>query len=230
MTAYQWLVTAHIAAGTIALITFWTAAIARKGSALHKGVGKAYLLAMLAILGSALPMAVLFISRGVVDIGIFLLYLVVITGTSIWLARRAIQRKRDLAGYHDRKYVLTGWVNLVAGLLVLAIGLARSSMLLSTFCFVGIAIGIGMLRQARTLPTARNWWLKEHYGAMLGNGVATHVAFLGIGMRSTIASFDVAWLQLVPWFLPLAVALLAGVYLDRRYGPRPVRAGTAINA
>lgn len=230
MTAYQWLVTAHIAAGTIALITFWTAAIARKGSALHKGVGKAYLLAMLAILGSALPMAVLFISRGVVDIGIFLLYLVVITGTSIWLARRAIQRKRDLAGYHDRKYVLTGWVNLVAGLLVLAIGLARSSMLLSTFCFVGIAIGIGMLRQARTPPTARNWWLKEHYGAMLGNGVATHVAFLGIGMRSTIASFDVAWLQLVPWFLPLAVALLAGVYLDRRYGPRPVRAGTAINA
>jgi hypothetical protein len=172
------------------------------------------------ILASALPMAVRFISRGVIDIGIFLLYLVVITGTSIWLARRAIQRKRDLAGFHDRRYRVMGWVNLIAGLVVFAIGLVRGSMLLSTFCFVGIAIGIGMLRQARTLPTSRNWWLKEHYGAMLGNGVATHVAFLGIGMRSTIASFDQAWLQLVPWFLPLAVALVAGVYLDRRYGPR----------
>lgn len=225
MTAYQMLVTAHIAAGSIALLTFWTAAIARKGSALHKGVGKVYLIAMLAILASALPMALRFISRGVIDIGIFLLYLVVITGTSIWLARRAIQRKRDLAGFHDRKYLITGWVNLVAGLVVFAIGLARGSMLLSTFCFVGIAIGIGMLRQTRSLPSARNWWLKEHYGAMLGNGVATHVAFLGIGMRSAIASFDQAWLQLVPWFVPLAVALLAGVYLDRRYGVPKV--GTA---
>ncbi|HWS26986.1 MAG TPA: hypothetical protein VN259_10505 [Xanthomonadales bacterium] len=230
MTAYQLLVIAHIAAGSVALITFWTAAIARKGSALHKGVGKTYLIAMLGILASALPMAVRFIAMGVIDIGIFLLYLVVITGTSIWLARRAIQRKRDVSGFHDRKYLAIGWVNLIAGLVVFAIGLARASMLLSTFCFVGIAVGIGMLRQARKLPTTRNWWLKEHYGAMLGNGVATHVAFLGIGMRSTIASFDQAWLQLVPWFLPLAVALIAGVYLDRRYGPRPDRAGPAITA
>jgi len=53
MTAYQLLVTAHIAAGSVALLTFWTAAIARKGSPLHKGVGKAYLIAMLGILALA---------------------------------------------------------------------------------------------------------------------------------------------------------------------------------
>lgn len=227
MTAYQMLVTAHIAAGSVALLTFWTAAIARKGSPLHVGVGKIYLGAMLAVLVSALPMAAVFYASGKPGIGTFLLYLVVITGTSIWLARRAIQRKRDLAGFHDRKYRLTGYANLIAGTVVLAIGLKLGSTLLSGFSFVGIAIGIGMLRQARNLPTARTWWLKEHYGAMLGNGVATHVAFLGIGMRSTIASFDQAWLQLVPWFLPVAVALVAGVYLDRRYGPRKVERASA---
>jgi hypothetical protein len=222
MSAYQMLVYAHITAGSVALLTFWTAAIARKGSALHLQVGKVYLGAMLCVVYSALPMAAVFFARGKPGIGTFLLYLVVLSGTSIWLARRAIQRKRDLHGYHDRRYRQVGWANLAAGAASLVVGLKLGSMLLGGFSFVGIAVGIGMLRQARNLPEARNWWLKEHYGAMLGNGVATHVAFLGIGMRSVLASFDQAWLQLVPWFLPLAVALIAGVYLDRRYGPRPV--------
>lgn len=220
MSAYQMLVYAHIAAGSVALLTFWTAAVARKGSALHVRIGKIYLGAMLGVVLSALPMAAVFLARGKPGIGTFLLYLVVLTGTSIWLARRAVQRKRDLHGYHDRRYRLVGWANLAAGAASLAVGLKLGSMLLGGFSLVGITVGIGMLRQARNLPEARNWWLKEHYGAMLGNGVATHVAFLGIGMRSTLASFDAAWLQLVPWFAPLAVALLAGVYLDRRYGAK----------
>ena len=58
MTAYQMLVIAHIAAGSVALLTFWTAAIARKGSSIHKAVGKGYLLSMLGILATALPMLV----------------------------------------------------------------------------------------------------------------------------------------------------------------------------
>lgn len=226
MDAYRWLVYTHIACGSVALLTFWTAAIARKGGALHVRVGKVYLAAMLGVVLSALPMALMFFARDKPGIGTFLSYLVVITGTSIWLARRAIRRKRDIQGYHDRRYRIVGWANLIAGAATLAIGLKLGSMLLGGFSFVGIAIGSGMLRQARKLPDARNWWLKEHYGAMLGNGVATHVAFLGIGMRSVIASFDSAWLQLVPWFGPLAVALVAGVLLDRRYGVRGVAART----
>ena len=222
MTAYSLLVTAHIAAGSVALLTFWAAAFARKGSPLHKGVGKAYLIAMLGILASALPMALIFISRGRIGIGVFFAYLVVITGTSVWLAWRSIRMKRDVRGYHDRRYRVVGWGNLISGLLVFTIGLARGDTLLSTFCWVGVFTGIGMLRQARTLPTAPNWWLREHYGAMLGNGVATHVAFLGVGLNGFLASFGIAWLQLLPWFGPLTVALVAGVYLNRRYGARKV--------
>ena len=220
MTAYQMLVTAHIAAGSVALLTFWTAAIARKGSTLHKGVGKAYLIAMLGILASALPMALMFISRGRIGIGVFFAYLVVITGTSVWLAWRSIRMKRDVRGYHDRRYRIVGWANVIAGLAVFAIGLDRGNALLMGFCWVGVFTGIGMLRQARTLPTAPNWWLREHYGAMLGNGVATHVAFLGVGLNGFLSSFGIAWLQLVPWFGPLTVALVAGVYLNRRYGAK----------
>jgi hypothetical protein len=231
MTAYQLLVTAHIAAGSIALITFWVAAFARKGSPIHKATGKGYLLSMLGILATALPMALVFISRGRIGIGVFFAYLVVITGTSVWLAWRSIRMKRDVRGYHDRRYQIVGWANVLAGLAVFAIGLDRGSALLMGFCWVGVFIGIGMIRQVRNLPTAPNWWLREHYGAMLGNGVATHVAFLGVGMRSVLASFDQAWLQLLPWFAPLAVALIAGVYLNRRYGSRKAMgAGAQVTA
>lgn len=221
MDVYRWLVFAHIAAGSIALLTFWTAAIARKGSPLHRAVGKGYLLAMLAIMATALPMAAVILRAGVVWVAVFLVYLVVITATSCWLAWRAIRRKREQRAYFDGRFRAVAWLNLCAGLVVFAFGLAIRNPLLATFCWIGVAIGVGMLRQLRNPPTARNWWLQEHYGSMLGNGVATHVAFLGIGLRDVIASFDSAWIQLLPWFLPLGVAMVAGVYLDRKYAPRP---------
>lgn len=222
MTVYPSLVIAHIAAGGVALLTFWSAAIARKGSRVHKSAGKAYLLSMLGILATALPMALVFIGRGRIGLGVFFAYLVVITGSSVWLSWRSIRMKRDVRGYHDRRYRVVGWGNLLSGLAVFAIGLARGDVLLSAFCWVGVFTGVGMLRQARSLPTAPNWWLREHYGAMLGNGVATHVAFLGVGLNGFLSSFGIAWLQLLPWFGPLTGALVAGVYLDRRYGARTV--------
>jgi len=228
MDAYRWLVFAHIAAGSVALLSFWMAAFVRKGSSLHKRVGKAYLIAMLGILASAVPMSMLFIARGRISIGVFFAYLVVITGTTVWLSWRAIKLKRDKAAYHNRSYRVVAWANLLAGLAVFAFGAQRGSMLLSTFCWVGVVLGIGMIRQARTLPTAPNWWLKEHYGAMLGNGVATHVAFLGVGLNGFLASFGLPWLQLLPWFAPLIVATVAAVYLNRRYAPRNAPRANAV--
>ncbi len=228
MDAYRWLVFAHIAAGSVALLSFWMAAFVRKGSSLHKRVGKAYLIAMLGILASAVPMSMLFIARGRISIGVFFAYLVVITGTTVWLSWRAIKLKRDKAAYHNRSYRVVAWANLLAGLAVFAFGAQRGSMLLSTFCWVGVVLGIGMIRQTRTLPTAPNWWLKEHYGAMLGNGVATHVAFLGVGLNGFLASFGLPWLQLLPWFAPLIVATVSAVYLNRRYAPRNAPRANAV--
>jgi len=170
----------------------------------------------------------LFIARGRISIGVFFAYLVVITGTTVWLSWRAIKLKRDKAAYHNRSYRVVAWANLLAGLAVFAFGAQRGSMLLSTFCWVGVVLGIGMIRQTRTLPTAPNWWLKEHYGAMLGNGVATHVAFLGVGLNGFLASFGLPWLQLLPWFAPLIVATVSAVYLNRRYAPRNAPRANAV--
>ena len=62
MDMYRALVLLHIGFGVVALATFWTAAWLRKGSSLHRRVGTSYLLAMLGVLGTALPMSAVFLS------------------------------------------------------------------------------------------------------------------------------------------------------------------------
>ena len=49
---YRAIVTAHIACGVIALATYWMAGLSKKGSPLHRGAGKAYLLGMIGIVAT----------------------------------------------------------------------------------------------------------------------------------------------------------------------------------
>ena len=63
---------------------------------------------------------------------------------------------------------------------------------------------------------------------MLGAGIATHVAFLSIGMRplwqwlQSRTSVPPQLIELFPWAAPLLVAMLVGYRLNRRYGGQHV--------
>ena len=59
----------------------------------------------------------------------------------------------------------------------LAVGIAMENALLMGFSSVGFLSGGQMLWRWLRPMDARNWWLQEHYAAMVGNGAATHVAF-----------------------------------------------------
>lgn len=234
MSLYDLLLGLHITTGTVALIGFWAAGLSRKGSPFHRRVGRVYLTAMLVVVGTALPMAIMHLAAGRTAVGVFLAYLVVITATAMWLSWRAIQLKRSAMGFYSRAYAAVGALNLVSGLAVFALGVAIGHPLLMGFSWVGILLGTGMLRSfrstRRTMPTG-NWWLREHYGAMLGNGVATHIAFLSIGMRPVLQAFDSPLAHMLPWVLPLLVAGGASVWLDRRYGrPRVAPVATPASA
>ena len=56
-TFYRLLVAAHGLVGLVALVTFWIAAAAKKGSPLHVRTGKVYMVAMIGIIVTATPMA-----------------------------------------------------------------------------------------------------------------------------------------------------------------------------
>jgi hypothetical protein len=219
MDSYRLALYVHLAAGSIALLTFWGAALARKGSPVHIAIGRTYLVAMVVVLVTAAGLAVAFVLRGRPAIGTFFAYLVVITATACWLAWRAIRSKRAPAAYYGPAFKRLGWLNLGAGLLTLGIGIKLGISLLMIFSWIGILAGGSMLREVRRPPVAKpRWWLREHYFNVLGMGVATHIAFLGLGLNRLLTPLGIQPPPLLAWLLPVAVAILAGIWLDRRYG------------
>lgn len=217
---YPHLVGLHGLFGLVALVTFWTAAALRKGTPLHRRVGQVYLAAMTGICLTALPMVAAFVQRGRPGIAAFLAYLVVITATAMWLGRRAIRRRRAQAAFRDRGYAAVAWLNLAAALAVFAIGWQTQQVLLMGFSVVGALTGGTMLWRRRHPLADANWWLQEHYAAMIACGAATHVAFasIGLGRLARAAGFAMPpWYGLLAWFVPLAAAVLVTVLLDRRH-------------
>ncbi len=220
MDTYPIALYTHIAAGAVALATFWTAGFARKGSPLHKAVGKVYLLAMLAVVASGVLLVDAMVARGQQIGALFLTYLLLLVGNACWAAWRAIRDRGDRARYFGPMYwILTGVVAL-SGIGIVALGVKVGASLLMVFGSIGVLGGIGAVRSWRRAPGDPKWWLREHYGAMIGNGVATHIAFFAVGLRNAFPGVDPMIVQNLAWFLPLAGALVAGVWLNRRYGQR----------
>jgi uncharacterized membrane protein len=220
----------HAAVGTLALVTFWVAGMSKKGSPVHKTAGKIYLLAMAGIIISALPLAVFIVTNKSQVAGAFLLYLLVITTTSVWNSWRAIRDKRDWQRY-------TGWIykslmilNLFSGLGIAYIGLFLADFMqvvISSFSLIGIIGAINMYRFQRVAPSDPRWWMREHLNAMLGNGIATHIAFLQIGFPKIFPMLAGPVLVNLAWLGPIVVAIIAGFYLTRKYMPK--RASTKAN-
>lgn len=220
MTAYPLLIAVHAFVGVVALGAFWSAAFLRKGSPWHRRAGQVFLLAMAGILATGFPMAAHQALQGKTVTAAFLGYLLVITATGVWLAWRAIRDKHDIARYTGPVYMALAWLSLLAGVGVLVLGVRVGSPLLMGFSSIGLFAGTDMLRKRRgraQLAATPRWWLVEHYTAMLGNGIATHIAFLGIGLPRLLPAIDGTVLHYGAWFGPLLVAIVAKVLLDRRW-------------
>jgi uncharacterized membrane protein len=227
MEMYDIMKYAHIGLGVIALVTFWLSGFSRKGSPLHKASGKLYLLAMTGILISSTVMIVLFSIRPMPPgphflryLALFLGYLVVITSTSVWCSWRAIRDKKNWLNYTGPVYKVLMVLNGLCGLVIAYIGLfvtSQMALIFLGFSLIGLNSAWGMWRFARTPPENPRWWLKQHFGSMIGNGVATHIAFLSIGLPKLLPMISGPVLQNLAWLGPLVLAVLASIYLNRKY-------------
>jgi len=218
--AYSLLVSFHVAAGTLALLTFWVTAALRKGTRLHRRVGGTYLLSMVAVLATTPILAGVAVVRGDAVTGAFLAYLTVITATAVWSAWRAIRDRAAPGAFFGRRSAGIGALNLASGAAVLVVGLRTGQWVLVGMSLIGLSLGANMLRQARRPPTTGGWWLRQHYGAILGCGIATHIAFLNIGLQRLWPGLE-STTQYLGWFGPPVAAVLARLWLDRRYGRGP---------
>lgn len=213
----------HAAIGTTALATFWIAGMSKKGSPVHKTAGKIYLLAMVGILLSAFPMAISIAINKSQVAGSFLLYLLIITGTGVWNSWRAIRDKRDWKRYTGPVYKGLMVLNLLGGLSIAAIGIFMAEfmqVIITSFSLIGLVGAYRMYQFQREAPSDPRWWMRQHLSAMLGNGVATHIAFLQIGLPKILPIISGSALLNLAWLGPLVVAGLAGYYLTRKYTPK----------
>lgn len=226
--AYPLLVYLHVALGSIALASFWTAGLSRKGSRVHRLAGKVYLPVMAALLAGTLPMAAIFSTRAPA-FGAFLFHLVLITAFALWTSWRAIRDKRDWSRYTGPVFRGLAWACLLSGLGVIWLGLfhvRQMQAVLVVFGLLGVVIFVRARLFLRQPPEDPRWWLKGHLEAMLGNGIATHVAFLGIGLPRLLPMLDPQLLRAAAWFLPVFGAVVAGAWLRRKY--LPPRRGMAV--
>ena len=226
LSAYPFIATVHAIIGAVALASFWTAAFASKGSGLHRRVGQVYLLAMAGIVITGLLLALGKWLQGQPVAAAFLGYLLVITAAAVWTAWRAVRDRNDPWRYTGPVFVALGALAVLSGSGILWLGLQVGSPLLIGFSTVGLFAGGGMLHKRlhrARLAQRPLWWRTEHYTAMLGNAVATHIAFLVIGLPKLFPALGTGGLYYLAWFGPLGVALLAKAWLDRRYRlpPRP---------
>jgi hypothetical protein len=220
--AYHAIALTHIAAGTLALVTYWTAALSRKTRySLHVRAGNLYLWAMRAILVTAVPMAGAAFLKGQTAVGIFLSYLVVLVATTVYTAPKAVQCKQDFERFRGGAFRALAISLPAVAAATFVYGVVVSNLLLGGFSIVGLVVGWQMwVTLRRTAAPAAGWWLKEHYGAMLGNGVGTHIAFLAIGLGRVLPPELAEVSQLIAWFGPLTVSTVATILLDRRHRAR----------
>ena len=231
MTAYQFIVATHVAIGTLALVCFWMAALLKKGSLPHRRAGQVYLLTMVGICITGAPLAGSRFIEGHVVTGAFLSYLLLLLLVAAWSGWRAIRDKHDVARYTGLMYVLGAWLLLAAGASMMALGLYKSSPLIAGFSVIGLYAGYSSLRRRRRMGEHPRWWLREHYAAMFGTGVATHIAFLALGLPRLLPMLDGPVLHYAAWFGPVVVALLAEVIQDRKLrAPASVTASRDVGA
>jgi hypothetical protein len=223
MNFYDILRNLHIGIGVIALASFWITAVLQKGTRLHRSVGGVYLLAMLGILLTAVPMAVFAFVRGNPASGVFLLYLALVTGSSAWLALRAVRRRGSFLSYLAMPYRPVAWLNVAAGAAVLLLGIIEGSWLLAGMSVIGLSLGLRMVRVARFRSADRNWWLQRHYTGIIGSAAAAHIAFLNLGLRHFVPASWSDAITYLAWFGPVLTSAAVVIVLNRRYkrGARP---------
>ncbi|OQW57967.1 MAG: hypothetical protein A4S17_04080 [Proteobacteria bacterium HN_bin10] len=207
----------HVGVGIIAFASLWTAGFSRKGGRLHRRAGAVYVWTMIVVLATAAVLTLTTLSRGQWMGAVFLGYLLTITATALWMGRRALNFKTDAAGYTRGLFLPVGVLNILAAAGAVAVGVISGQIFIAAISAIGFLIGFGIIAMRRKPPEHPRFWLKEHFGGMIGAGIATHIAFASIGLRQLFPDADTSVVTIWPWALPLVVGFAASALAERRY-------------
>jgi hypothetical protein len=217
MDLYSFGRTLHVSVGVITLATFWIAALAKKGSVLHRRAGAIYLLSLIAILVTASLMLVGRLRLGDTSTAAWIGILMIFLGTSAWLSWSSIRHKQSEPLLTGRVYKLLASLNLGAALLMVGLFVVTRFPLILILSSVGFVLGSTMWRLVLRGPRDQRWWLEQHMNAAAVNFAATHDSFLSLAVGSVVPLLREPWPRALIAVCVLSLALALRIWMGRGY-------------
>ena len=217
---YKSVIDWHAAIAVFAFLAFWTAALTKKGSPVHRLAGKFYFAIVVVILLSVIPMMIITIQTRNYKQLILLGYLSLLVITASFVALQAIRKKKSIKNYHNWVFKFLGSALSLYSLSILIIGLISTSFLIIVFSSVGITLGTSMWASLFKKNQSPGWHLRQHLNGISVNFAATHGSILRFIMKNLFGVTDSPELNTVCQTSMIVLALLLRIWLGRMYFKR----------
>ncbi len=218
----------HMIVGFAILSAFWSTLLSRKGSPHHRRRGRIYMLLLLPLLVSVIPITIRAAAEeGAVRI-VQLLYLTVVVAAAGWTAWRAIRDRNDVDAFRGTVYIGLAVVLSVMALMLLVLGIVAQNITAFGFSVIGIVYGgamLGFLRQ----PARPGWWLAWHLNGIALLFAATHASLTGLVLRTLRPDWDGEVLHGLTQFGVIALSYFLRQWLGWRYEANAFTRTTAPN-
>jgi uncharacterized membrane protein len=222
----------HIGGGFIGLGLFWIPWLSKKGSPLHKKLGKIWIWLARVVLITAFAGVLMYIpelqakGRGLFShpnsyaFILFLGYLSVVTYIVTVYAVEVLKHKKDITQLATPAMKGMAYLCILLSVLIVAYALILKpdiKIVLLALSPVGFTTGMGMLSYIGGKQPSPRGWLYEHLGSVIGAGIAFHTAFAVFGMTRLFDIGLTGWVSVIPWVLPAAIGIPASVIWRRHY-------------
>ena len=217
----------HIPFGFLSLILFWIPVGVKKGSPMHRKVGKYYYFTMWLVLISSFVMSICNVIMGKYIAAMFLGYLTIITSYPLWYSYEILFQKRE---WSKRYFMIRKSFLLV--LAITAIGMTLLGAIQFQFKGMGtMMVFFGLL----AIPSARDFFLtkekamnketklKMHIQGTIISGIAAYTAFFAFGgsrILIEVLHLHHQWMM-VPWLVPTVLGLIYSRYMKKKYNVGP---------
>jgi len=214
------ILTIHIIAGSLSLITFWIPMFVKKGGKLHNQIGRIYVYLMWIVVLTAVILSILNLLRGRFITAGFLGFLAIITAQPLWYGITILKHKKEIPPNVKRISNLFNWILFLSGT-----GLVLWSFILDLNGFAILLLIFGLLGVISSAPLlfgrvkSKNPWVSQHLENMITTGIAAYTAFFAFGGGKFMGHiFSDRWIA-IPWILPTLIGVVLIKRMKQNYSP-----------
>lgn len=222
-TIHKGLLMIHIPAGTLALILFWIPVSVKKGSPMHRKVGRYYYYAMWIVLITSFLMCICNLIEANYVSAAFLGYLSIITSYPLWYSYEILNQNKVWTDTYFKVRKVFSYLIFISSISMFLLGAIKYNFqnMGTVMVFFGL-LGIPAIRDIRMTKeyaNNRESKMKMHIQGTIISGIAAYTAFFAFGgsrFLLGVLQLDAQWMVL-PWTLPTILGLIYTRYMKRKF-------------